>query len=112
MTLRLDLTDQDFFRDPAARIAELRALGPVIRIKFPIVGKVWITTTDEMAGRVLKDSGTFTLRRKAAALPAFAGGCRAPSGRSPTTCSPWTSRTTQDCGASSMKLFAAAPSSR
>ena len=51
MTLRLDLTDQDFFRDPVARIAELRALGPVIRIKFPIVGKVWITY--EMAGRVL-----------------------------------------------------------
>src|SRR5262249_14894258 len=56
MTPRLDLTDQDFFRDPAARITELRALGPVIRIKFPIVGKVWITTTYEMAGRVLKDS--------------------------------------------------------
>src|SRR5262245_52218696 len=64
MTVRLDLTDQDFFRDPAARIAELRALGPVIRIKFPIVGKVWITTTYEMAGRVLKDSGTFTLRKE------------------------------------------------
>jgi hypothetical protein len=64
MTLRLDLTDQDFFREPAARIAELRALGPVIRIKFPIVGKVWITTNYEMAGRVLKDSGTFTLRKE------------------------------------------------
>src|SRR5262245_45637299 len=64
MTLRLDLTDQDFFRDPAARIAELRALGSVIRIKLPIVGKVWITTTYDMAGRVLKDSGTFTLREE------------------------------------------------
>src|SRR6516225_8967519 len=64
MTLRLDLTDQDFFRDPVARIAELRALGPVIRIKFPIVGKVWITTTYEVAGRVLKDSATFTLRKE------------------------------------------------
>jgi cytochrome P450 len=64
MTPRLDLTDQDFFRDPAARITELRALGPVIRIKFPIVGKVWITTTYEMAGRVLKESDTFTLRKQ------------------------------------------------
>ena len=63
MTLRLDLTDQDFFRDPAARIAELRALGSVIRIKFPIVGKVWVTTNYELAGRVLKDSGTFSLRK-------------------------------------------------
>ena len=68
MTVRLDLTDQDFFRDPAARIAELRALGPVIRIKFPIVGKVWITTTYEMAGRVLKESDTFTLRKQSGVL--------------------------------------------
>jgi cytochrome P450 len=64
MAQRVDLTDQDFFRYPAARIAELRALGPVIRIKFPIIGKVWITTTYEMAGRVLKDSGMFTLRKE------------------------------------------------
>src|SRR5262249_47443086 len=34
--------------------------------------------------------------KKSAVLPPFAGGCRAPSGRSPTTCSPWTSRTTHE----------------
>src|SRR5262249_42872838 len=67
MTPRLDLTDQDFFRDPAVRITELRALGPLISIKFPIVGKIWTTTTYEMAGRVLKDSDTFTLREQSGA---------------------------------------------
>jgi len=35
----------------------------VVEVEFPIVGKVWTTTTQELADRVLKDSGTFTLRR-------------------------------------------------
>jgi cytochrome P450 len=68
MTLRADLTSQDFFRNPAASIDKLRAAGPVVEIKFPIVGKVWITTTQEMAGRVLKDSVTFTLREDGGAI--------------------------------------------
>jgi len=64
MTHRVDFTSQDYFRDPAAGIERLRALGPVIDVKFPIVGRVWITTTQELAGRVLKDSETFTLRKE------------------------------------------------
>src|SRR5262249_19816890 len=30
MTLRVDFTSQDFFRDPAAAVQKLRAAGPVI----------------------------------------------------------------------------------
>jgi cytochrome P450 len=63
MAPRVDFTSQDFFRDPGAAIAELRARGPVIATRFPIVGKVWITTTYETTAQVLKDSATFTLRR-------------------------------------------------
>lgn len=63
MTLRFDFTDQDYFRDPAAGIERLRKIAPVVEIKFPIVGKVWLTTNYELAGRVLKDSGTFSLRK-------------------------------------------------
>ena len=63
MTLRVDFTSQEYLRDPAASLRALRASGPVVRTKFPIIGKVWITTTQEMAGRVLKDSQTFTLRK-------------------------------------------------
>ena len=37
--------------------------GPVVEVRFPIIGKVWITTTQALAGRVLKDSETFTLRK-------------------------------------------------
>jgi cytochrome P450 len=68
MALRLDFTNQDYFRDPAARLARLRASGPVVEVKFPIVGKVWVTTTYEATGRVLKDNRTFTLREDGGAL--------------------------------------------
>src|SRR6266581_1101498 len=64
MTVRVDFTSQAFFRDPAAGVERLRALGPVVATRFPIVGKVWITTTYESTARVLKDSETFTLRRE------------------------------------------------
>lgn len=62
MTARTDFVSQDFFRDPAAGIKRLRARGPVVAAKLPIVGKVWATTTYDMAARVLKDSEIFTLR--------------------------------------------------
>ena len=68
MPLRTDFTSQDYYRDPAARIERLRASGPVVEVRFPIVGKVWITTTHELAGRVLKDSETFTLRKDGGGL--------------------------------------------
>jgi len=68
MTLRTDFTSQEYFRNPAAGIERLRASGPVIEIKFPIIGRVWITTTQELAARVLKESETFTLRRDGGAI--------------------------------------------
>ena len=112
MALRLGFTDQDYFRDPAAGLERLRKIGPVVEVRFPIVGKVWLTTNYALAGRVLKDSERSPCARMAAASPDFAGGCPASFARSPATCSPWTSRTTRGCGASSMRLFAGAQFSR
>ncbi|MGO4685942.1 cytochrome P450 family protein [Hyphomicrobium sp. 2TAF46] len=66
--MKIDITSQEFFRDPAAAVARLRAMGPVVEIHFPIVGKVWVTTTYEITGRVLKDSETFTLRKNGGAV--------------------------------------------
>ena len=60
---RLDFTSQEYLRDPAAGLAKLRAAGPLVEVRFPFVGKTWITTTYELAGHVLKDSETFTLRK-------------------------------------------------
>ena len=68
MTPHVDFTSEAFFRDPAAGIAALQASGPVVATRFPIVGKVWITTTYETTARVLKDSATFTLRKEGGAL--------------------------------------------
>ena len=63
MMLRMDFTSQDYLRDPTASITRLRAAGPIVEIRFPIVGKTWITTTSDLASRVLKDSETFTMRK-------------------------------------------------
>jgi cytochrome P450 len=64
MTLRADFTSQEYFRNPAAELAKLRAAGPVVEGRFPFVGTVWTTTTQELANQVLRDSETFTLRKE------------------------------------------------
>jgi cytochrome P450 len=64
----VDFTSQAFFRDPAAGIERLRTAGPVVKIRFPIIGTVWITTTYELAARVLKDGDMFTLRKEGGRL--------------------------------------------
>jgi cytochrome P450 len=63
MARGIDFTSQDYLRDPAAAIARLRASGPIVEVSLPIVGRVWITTTLELADQVLKDSEIFALRR-------------------------------------------------
>jgi cytochrome P450 len=63
VTFGVDFTSQDFFRDPAAAFDRLRAAGPVVEVKLPMIGQVWTTTTQEMASRVLKDNHVFTLRK-------------------------------------------------
>src|SRR5215470_13457360 len=65
MKLDVDFASQDFFRDPAVGLKKLQAAGPVIEVDFPIVGRVWVATTQEMASRVLKDGRLFTLRNDA-----------------------------------------------
>src|SRR6266496_1253887 len=59
-----DFTSEAFFRDPQAGVAQLRAIGPAVATRFPIVGRVWVTTTYEAAARVLKDNTLFTLRKE------------------------------------------------
>ena len=63
MTVHADFTSQEYFRNPTAEIEKLRAAGPVVEVRFPLVGTVWTTTTQDLANQVLRDSGTFTLRK-------------------------------------------------
>lgn len=64
MTLQADFASQDYFRNPTAAIENLRKIGPVVEVRFPLIGKVWATTTQALADQVLKDTATFTLRRE------------------------------------------------
>ena len=51
MTAIVDLTSQHFFRDPGAAMERLRAADPVVEISLPIIGRVWMTTTQDMAAK-------------------------------------------------------------
>jgi cytochrome P450 len=64
--LRMNFTAPDYLKDPTAKLAELRAAGPLVEVRFPIIGRTWITTTHEMTSRVLKDNKTFTMRKDGA----------------------------------------------
>jgi cytochrome P450 len=64
MTLHADFASQDYFRDPTAALENLRRMGPVVEVRFPLIGKVWATTTQALADQVLKDTATFTMRRE------------------------------------------------
>ena len=57
------LTSQEFLRDRAATVRRMQAAGGVVEVKFPLVGRVWMTTTQELASRVLKDGKLFTVRK-------------------------------------------------
>jgi cytochrome P450 PksS len=63
VTVGIDFTSQDFFREPTAAFDKLREAGPVVEVRLPMIGQVWTTTTQEMASRVLKDNHVFTLRK-------------------------------------------------
>ena len=79
MTVRVNFTGQDHLRDPAASFARLRAGGPVVSVRFPIIGRVWVTTTEDATSRMLKASDAFTLRRNDGAPMSNAAADAAPS---------------------------------
>ena len=59
-----DFSSPDYYRNPAAAIEKLRARGPVVQVRFPMVGLVWTPTTQALADQVLKDSETFAIRNE------------------------------------------------
>jgi cytochrome P450 len=63
LMLDADLTNEDFFRDPRPELRRLREAGPVVELKLPLFGRVWMATTQETVARVLKDGATFSLRK-------------------------------------------------
>ncbi|WP_422929121.1 cytochrome P450 family protein [Singulisphaera sp. PoT] len=54
-----DLNSQAFKRDPFPTLARMRKSGPLIRIRIPIFGKVWMATTYESVNELLRDHARF-----------------------------------------------------
>jgi len=57
--LRFDIESAAFKSNPFPTFEEMRAAGPVIPIKFPILGRTWITTTHASTSAMVKDNGSF-----------------------------------------------------
>ena len=54
-----DLNSQPFKRDPFPTLARIREQGPVIRIRLPIIGRIWMATTYEAVNELLRDHHRF-----------------------------------------------------
>jgi cytochrome P450 len=57
--VRLDLQSQAFKQDPFPTLAKLRAAGPLVRTRMPIVGKIWLATSYDAASDLLRDHQQF-----------------------------------------------------
>lgn len=57
--VEFDLTSQAFKRDPFPTFARMRQVGPVIRIRLPMFGKVWLATSYEAVNDLLRDHPRF-----------------------------------------------------
>jgi cytochrome P450 len=51
-------------RTDSNRVTKLRSAGSVVEVRFPTLGRIWTTTTQETADCVLKDSEAFSMRRE------------------------------------------------
>lgn len=63
----VNLTNPEFLANPDPFLADMRAQGPLVRAQMPMIGKIWVTTTDAATRALLKDSTNFsrdTLRAK------------------------------------------------
>ena len=56
---RFDIESAAFKANPYPTFAAMRAAGPVIPMKFPIIGRTWITTTHASTSAMVKDNETF-----------------------------------------------------
>ena len=61
--MKNQFTSQSFMENPETVFGPLRAQLPVMRVKLPIVGKVWMTTTAAATSAMLKDNQHFTMRK-------------------------------------------------
>src|SRR5262245_46832081 len=59
LAVEVDFYSQGFKQNPFPTLARMRELGPVIRVRFPLFGKVWMATTYEAVNDLLRDHHRF-----------------------------------------------------
>src|SRR3954466_15335543 len=57
--VELDLTSQAFKQDPFPTLERMRSLGPLIRVRLPLLGKIWMATNYESVNDLLRDHQRF-----------------------------------------------------
>ncbi len=63
-----DLRSQDYKRNPYPTLAGLLAAGPVVNVKYPIIGRLWTATSYEAVNELLRDHQTFVRDPRTAGL--------------------------------------------
>jgi cytochrome P450 len=57
--IAIDLASAAFKENPFPTLAEMRNAGPVIRVRFPLFGTVWMATTYDAVSELLRDHRRF-----------------------------------------------------
>jgi cytochrome P450 len=63
-----DLHSQDYKRNPYPTLAAMLAQAPVVRVRFPMFGKVWMATTYEAVNELLRERQTFVREPRSAGI--------------------------------------------
>ena len=104
--VEFDLTSTAFKRDPFPTFARMGEQGPVIRVRIPLVGEVWMATTYEAVNDLLRDHPRFVQSPVTAGnrgMGISSAGCRRASSRWPRTCCSATRPTIVGSAASSIR---------
>ncbi|WP_406695841.1 cytochrome P450 [Singulisphaera sp. Ch08] len=64
-----DLNTQAYKRNPYPTLARMVAQGPVVRVRFPWIGKLWMATSYEAASELLRDRERFVREPRSAGMP-------------------------------------------
>ncbi|MCO5163082.1 MAG: cytochrome P450 [Mesorhizobium sp.] len=59
MAETVDIVSPGFHADPFPTLARMRATGPLVPMKLPILGRIWLTTTHAGSAELLKDGERF-----------------------------------------------------
>jgi cytochrome P450 len=71
--LDFDIASAGFKADPFPTLAAMRAAGPVIPVRLPFVGRVWLATTHTACEALVKDNALFVQEGRNAGKAGVAG---------------------------------------